>query len=560
MHLSRRALLSGFGALAVPALAQTVHISGRAPLQSIRNKTYDVVVYGGTVAGIAAARAASLNGMRVALLEPTPYLGGASGAGGLGQVDIATASRTNVGGTFWQLLQLVAILNSTAGQPNWPTTSPPSTTPTDPGYFPTTMMNAPPSIWKAAIDYYVSHLYNVDVYLSTALSTTAGTVLPSVIMSGSTITSLVTQRGPIRGTVFIDASYEGDILAGAAYRGQATYTIGRESSAQYSESLAGVAKQSPTGIGNSLFYLDSNGNPLFPFISNTLAANGSADNKVQVYGYRADIQPIANGGVAFTAPPGYLDSTYTWLGQLLTAASYTTLSQACTLTLMGNNEYNFNNPQLDYVNQDNSYPDGTPTTRAAIAAGHKAWVQGFLYYCANSPNVPAALASNSATYGYCGRAFPDNGNFPYQMYIREGRRMVGSYVMIQSDTNANATQTQSIGYGTYVLDNHPSAVYVSDLHNGITDAIAGDSTRTNFKLPMASLIPQTGQCTNLLVPVCFSCSHVAWQSTRYEAQFAIMGDAAGIMAASAVSGSKSVQSLVYSSDVSPGLTTLGAIF
>jgi hypothetical protein len=561
--LTRRGLIAGLGASAfaerLHAQTALVMANSRARGQTIRPRTYDVVVYGATVAGIAAANAAAQNGMRVALLEPTAYLGGITGAGGLGEFDIAAASRTNIGGTFWQVLQRIAILNGTAGQPNWPTTAPPSATSTDAGYFPPSMLNMQPIYCKQAIDNFCFNLYNVDVYINAALVTTGGSVYPAVIMSGLAITGLLTQLGIVTGSVFIDASYEGDVLAGAAAQSKASYTFGRESSAQYGESLAGVAKASPSGYGGTVNYL-SGGLPVFPFIANTGAANGSADALIQFAGFRPTIQPIANGGVAFTAPAGYQDSAYAWLGAVCNAASYTTLAQACSLTLMGSNKYCANNLLLDYFNQDNGYADGTPAQRAAIVAGHKAWTQGFFYYVANSPNAPAGLNTNASLFGYAGTEFVDNGNFPYQLYVREGRRMVGEYVMVQADTVGGTSQAHSIGYATYALDNHPSAYYAYAQNQGIVDSITGDATRTNFKLPMEILIPQAGQCTNLLVPVCASVSHVAWQAMRYEAQFAIMGDAAGVMAASAVTGAKSVQSLVYASDVSPKLTTLGAIF
>lgn len=559
--INRRSLVVGaagvFASSAVKA-QQRAWIGGSIPYPGL-NQTYDVVVYGGTLGGINAAFTAALNGARVALVEPTGHVGGMTGAGGLGQIDIASAQRSLIGGIFWQQLQRIALLEGIAGCAcqTLPTTAAASITSTDQGYFPAALLNVQPKNCAKVLRQY-SYAPGIDLYINAPLVTFGGSVYPAVTMNGLSIAAIQTAVGVINGRCFIDASYEGDVLAGAAYYSAASYTFGREASAQYGESLAGVQKQSPNGYGPSVNYTDGGGVPIFPFIANTADANGAADARIQHYTVRATLQKIANGGVAFVAPSGYNESDFLIIGQIASAASYTTLSQVCGLTALTGNEYCFNNPLVEYTNQDNGYPDGTPSQRAPIIAGHNYWIKGFLYYCANGSTAPAALRADTATYGLAGSEFTDNGNWPYQVYVREGRRMVGMQVMKQADIQLNVTQTHPICKASYVLDNHPSANYAATQHTQINDNIPGDNTCTGFQIPMEAIIPQVGQCPNLIVPVCASVSHVAWQGMRYEAQFAMMGEAAGIMAAKAVSLSKSVQSLNYATDVLPGLTAINA--
>lgn len=559
--MKRREFLVGSAALLASseANAQLRALIGPSNPYPRIGTVYDVVVYGGTVAGITAAYTAKLNGAKVALVEPTAFLGGATGAAGLGQIDIAGTVRANIGGIWWQILQQIAIVEGIQPNGSWPTTSPASTTSTDLGFFPSQLLAVQPKNCAFVLNR-MAFANAMDVYFNAQLSTVGGSVYPSVKMNGLAITGIQTNAGLIQGSCFIDASYEGDLLASVANAGKASYTFGREANSQYSETLNGVQKQAAGGFGSTVFYQDGNGNPIFPFVANTSASNGTADQNIQLASYRPTLMKISNGGVAFTAPSGYQDSTYATVGQIVSAAGggYTTLSQACSLTALTGNKYCFNNPQIDYLNQSNAYADGTPSQRASIITGCSNWIKGFLYYCANSANVPAAFKADAATYGLAPDEFIFNGNWPYQMYIREGRRMVGSTVMIEPGIANGATASHPICLGSYVLDNHACADYADTLHTNIVDSIPGDSTKTGFQIPMEVMIPQSGQCTNLIVPVCISCSHVAWQALRYESQFAMMGEAAGIMAAKAVALAKSVQNLSYATDVLPGLTAINA--
>lgn len=525
------------------------------------NIAYDVVVYGGTIAGINAAWTARLLGAKVALVEPTANLGGVTGSGGLTNIDIWYLG--HIGGIFWQQFQQMAVIEGSQSGFNqlWPTTSAASSTSTNLGYINNAIPGplTPQPKTAAQVLNKFAFASGADLYFNAPLQTIGGSVYPSVIMSGSAITAINTSAGPISGKCFIDASYEGDILAAVASQGQATYTIGRESSSQYSESYAGVSPGTATVLGGGVSLVDGNSNPLFPIVSNPSLTTGAADSAVQPANFRACIQKISNGGVAFTSPAGYSAANYTLVGRGLTGQGATTFAAAAALNQLEGNKYCLNDVSgsLPYAayNQANGYGDGTPSQRTAIIASVKSYYQGLLYFLANDASVPAAVRADAATYGLAGDEFRDNGNWPYQMYIREGRRMVGSYVMKQSDCVTGTTQTHPICKGSYILDCHAPLIYLSDSTHYVVDGLVDDSTYGPYQIPMECIIPQAGQCTNLIVPVCVSASHVAWMSMRMESSFAMMGEAAGIMAAKVASLSKTVQNLSYITDILPSLTT-----
>lgn len=525
----------------------------------IAQTTYDVVVYGGTVAGINAAYVAGLQGMNVALLEPTNYLGGITGPGALVNIDQLLEYGNLIGGTWWQEYQWMASLAGQAYNPSWPTTTAPSNSSSDATYTSVNSHRPTPLIAMKVLKYFAYLSSKVDVFYNCALGTFGGSVYPAVTMNPTTkkITSLSTTQGIVRGLVFIDASYEGDVLAAVAKQyGLASYTIGRESSAAYGESHAGRQMGSDLTVSGVSF--TSGGLPRSRFSFDPGGSTGDGDAKVQPINYRVPYCLASNGGVAWTQPAGYDATQYTVYGDIATSAGYTTLSQCIaqdflfggTASTKLSNDGGGSIPFIMYANGD-EWPDATPTVRASIVANIKQWYQGLFYAIANDTSFPSAVRTNAQTFGYDPYQFQNNGYMPYQAYIREGRRMVGSHVIIESETLNGATVTNPIGYGTYNFDIHAIRAYTSA--NGSTINLDGSfniqsDTYGNCQIPMEALIPAAGQCKNLIVPVCISATHCAWAALRLEPQFAIMGDAAGLMAYRVAAGLDSdVQSITYAS-------------
>lgn len=534
--------------------------------------TYDVVVYGGTVAGINAAYTAGLQGAKVALLEPTNFVGGMTGPGGLLNIDQLITYGNLIGGTWWQEYQTMACLAGQAYAGSWPTTTAPSNSSSNPTYTSVNSHRPTPLIAMQVMKYFAHLSPNVDVFYNCAIATTAGSVYPAVTMNPTTkmITSLATSLGVFKGKVFIDASYEGDVLAAVANQyGLATYVIGRESSSQYSEALAGRQLGTATTVSGVSF--TSNSLPRGTLKFDPGGSTGQADSHVQPINFRIPYCPISGangGGVAFAQPAGYDATQYQVYGDIATSAGSTTLSNCIA------QDFLFGSPQATKLSNDaggglpfimhfngDAYPDATPTQRATQIAAIKTWYQGLLYACANDSHFPSAVRADAATWGYANQ-FSSNGGMPYQPYIREGRRMVGKLVMTQSDCLTNTTKTNSICWTSYGMDIHVCAAYASsDGTTYTTDGGTADNGATygGFQIDMNALVPQAGQCKNLIVPVCMSASHIAWGAIRFEPTFAAMGDAAGLMAYRVSSGADTdVQSITYTGGLTTLLTSINA--
>jgi hypothetical protein len=192
------------------------------------------------------------------------------------------------------------------------------------------------------------------------------------------------------------------------------------------------------------------------------------------------------------------------------------------------------------VGANSQYPDGDEATRAKIWQDHVDYVQGFFWYLANDPAVPADLRAQAREWGLAKDEFTDNDHWPYALYVREARRMIGAYVMRQSDCSAHVTKPDSVGMGSFIMDSHAVERLVD--HDGsVIDEGNFDVAVRPYQIPYRSVIPKAGQCPNLLVPVCLSASHVAYGSIRMEPQYMILGQACGVAAVQALREQKAVQ-------------------
>lgn len=574
--MDRRAFIGAAASLAATksALAYwTTPSVFTTQLDKIAQTTFDVVVYGGTVAGINAAYAAAVSGAAsVALIEPTGQLGGMTGPGGLTcPIDLLSTGCPFLAGTFWQEYQVIAglagVANSPGGPSTWPMGGPASGTSSDPTFCGSFSHRPAPVFAMQGLRLFAYLNSKVSVFLNAPIATTGGTVDAAAVLDGTgKILSLATAAGICKGKVFIDASYEGDLLRSVASQGWAAYAVGRESSAAYSETDAGRSLGTATSISGVSF--TSGGKPRARLQFDPGGSAGAADSHVQPMNFRVPISTIAQGGVAFTKPAGYVSTEYDLFGDIATQSSYTAITDCVgtdfmkggVSSLLGTNDGGGGLPFIMFFNGD-AYPDAAPTQRATIIANVKTWYQGLFYALANHTSFPAAVRASAATYGYDPVQFQANGNWPWQMYVREGRRMVGKKVMTQADIANSNTAAHSIGYGTYNLDIHACAAYASA--DGTTYTLDGTSSPfpaagANFQIPMEALVPNTGQCPNLVVPVCMSATHIAWGAIRLEPVFGVMGDAAGCMAYRVSSGNDAnVQNITYAS-LTPLLTTLGA--
>lgn len=485
--------------------------------------TADVVVYGATPSGITAAIEAAHLGKQVILLEPGQHVGGMVSSG-LGYTDLYTPSV--LGGLVQTFFNTVASIYG------------PSVTADNNG--------------TAFEPHIAEQAFNQMLTQQKSLQVVFGAPLSSIEMNGTTITSVLAGNGiTYAAKEFIDASYEGDLMAAA----NVTYTVGRESTSQYNESIAGVGMPGEMG-GLAVDPYVVLGNPSSGLLQHvepiTLGAPGSADASVMAYNYRLCLSSDPNNQIPFVAPANYDATEFEVLGryaQALTASGKTiVVGDFLKPVPLPNMKFDLNNSgafSTDDVAAAEAYPDGSSATRQQIAATHQHYMQSFLYFLQTDPRIPQLVQTTVQSLGLCKDEFTDNGGWPRQLYIREARRMIGVYVMTQQDTQNETTIDDPIGLGGYPFDNHlEHRVAVS----GDAEEEAGTAAdRGNAPYPITyrALTPQASQATNLLVSVTVSMSHVALESVRVEVTYMIMGQAAGAAASLAIDEAATVQNVSY---------------
>ena len=497
-------------------------------------RNFDVVVYGGTAGGVIAAVAAAREGLKTALLEPTAHVGGMV-SGGLGYTDYG--KKEVIGGYAYEFYYRVGqhyAMNGFGNDVAW--------------------LHEP----HVAEDIFRQMLTGAGVTLveHARLQEKGG-----VTKQGTRITEIRTDNGDaFNAQVFIDSSYEGDLMAQSGV----TWTYGRESSAQYGETLAGVRDKTPF----HQFLVDVSAKDavgkLLPEISAAvLPAPGSADKAVQAYNFRMCFS-AAPDHIVFAKPAGYDAHRYELLAHLIEARTKAEGHTPALGTLMkidklpnGTTDINNNGAfSTDYIGGSWEYPNASYAKRGEIWQAHKNYQAGLFYFLANDPGVPAAVRTEMNSWGLCAAEFADSNHWPRQLYIREDRRMVGEYVMVQQDLQTDLTKPDPIGMGSYNSDSHNVERIVADgfVRNEGDMQVAVKP----YQIPYRVILPKRAEAENLLVPVAFSASHVAYSSVRMEPQYMILGQAAGVAAKMAIDGKIGVQA-IDSSALTAKLRTQGTV-
>ena len=476
----------------------------------------DVCVYGGTSGGVTAAVAAARLGKNVALVCVNNHVGGLT-ASGLGVTDKGNAA--SIGG-------LAAEFYSRVGQAYGSA---------NPVYY------FEPHVAEQT---FMQMLAEANVTLYTNLQ------LASVTMSNLSITQIAMADGSVfRAKEFIDATYEGDLMAQAGV----SFTWGRESAGTYGESLAGA-------VINSVFYRCDPyvvpGNPasgVLPLIqTNAPGTTGQGDRRVQTYNFRLCLTQNATNKIAITAPSNYDEGTYELVHRYINAYVATNgsvplnrLIDVQTIIPNGKTDINaYADVSTDFIGYNYTYPTNTYAGRQAIYQQHKDYISGLLYYLATSANVPSNVRTSMQSYGYAKDEFQDNGGWPYNLYVREARRMVSDYVLQQQDAQGLRAAADSISLASYTLDCHPAARFAV---NGVTVTEGGIGTSVPQPYPVSyrSIVPKVGECKNLFCTFALSASHVGFASVRMEPVFMMTSQGAGTAAAFAIDDNVPVQSVNY---------------
>ncbi len=479
------------------------------------SRQFDVVVYGGTAGGVVTAVAAAREGLNVALLEPGKHLGGMV-SGGLGWTDYGR--KEVIGGYSLEFFERVG---QKYGRPvEW---------------------HFEPHVAEAVFNDLVKEA-GVHVFLEHRLREKGG-----VRRSGGRVSDLVLENGSaFAGKIFADASYEGDLMAQAGV----SFTWGREGMQEYGESLAGVREHTPLHQFRAAVSPLDVGGKLLPEIGpRSTDAVGAADKRVQAYNFRLCMTKTPANRVAWPKPAGYAPARYELLARYLPALE-TQLGRPLAINdvmkadVVQNGKTDTNNNgafSTDYIGGSYDYPTGTYAARERIRQAHVEYIQGFLFFLATDGRIPAALKAEMNEWGLCRDEFADANHWPYQLYIREARRMVGEYVMSQKDIQTELTKPDAIGMGSYNSDSHnvqrrPDAAGTAVENEGDMQVRVEP-----YQIPYRLILPKRAEATNLLVPVCFSATHVAYSTLRMEPQYMIVGQAAGVAAKMAIAGNVAVQ-------------------
>jgi hypothetical protein len=501
----------------------------------------DLAVYGGTPAGVGAAIQAAKMGKKVLFFSFNHYVGGLT-SGGLTATDVG--KKKSIGGLATEFYKRVGRIRDFS-----------------------------PSVAEKVY---------LEMLKEAGVKVLFRRCLVSVEKEGSKMVSARMDTGEtVRAKVFVDATYEGDLLAAAGV----SYYVGREPASTYGESLAGQWQKVAWKDVYQFCRLpispyvvpDNPDSGLLPEISAEPAGKpGEGDFRVQAYNFRMYLSNKP-GKIPFPKPIGYDPNRFALLGRFMNFDPGLRWTLHYTVTPMTDGPVQMRNGDsnnagsfsTDYVGGNHRWPDGTyePVSfaslpparrglpvpllelyemREGIFQDHVTYQLGLLYYLANDPQVPQKLKERVNRFGLDPKEFKQTGHWPHQLYVREGRRMLSDYVMTQANCESKRKVKDSIGLASYPMDSHFCQRVVVEENGKLTvrnEGAFGHHMRKPYPIAYQSIVPKKEECNNLLVPLCLSASHVAYGSIRMEPVFMIMGQSAGVAASLAMDAGVSVQDI-----------------
>ena len=511
----------------------------------------DVVIYGATPAGITAAIAADRAGASVVLLEHGTHIGGMM-ASGLGNTDVG--DKRTIGGLANDVFKRISAKYGVAQS-----------------------FNFQPHVGSE-----VFH----DMLAETKVRLFTGRTLKSVTKEGARLTAFECTDGNwFEAKAFVDATYEGDLMANTGVR----YIVGRESRDNYKESLAGiqdvhqldslldspelVTKFQKLGGHSSLMkptvawyesrkgYLNTHqwpmavngigadGKPLPGVSVEPTGKPGAADHRFMAYNFRLCLTRDPANKVPITRPEGYDPAYFELLTRYIEKWPGITLKKLFHVPELPNQSTDLNTSgpySTDLLDGSAwAYPEADWSERDRIAAHHRQFLQGMLWFLGHDPRVPAALREETLTWGLDRGEFADNGHWPWQIYVRVARRMMGEYVMTQKDVLDDREKADSIAMGSFIIDSHNIRRVLTPDGSVLNEGGLEVWLKGPYEIPFRSLTPKAAECENLLVPVCISASYVAYCTIRMEPVYMMMGQASGAAAALVAKSGCPAQSLPY---------------
>jgi hypothetical protein len=495
--------------------------------RSDRRLDVDVCVYGGTAGGVIAAVAAARRGKSAVILQPGRYLGGMT-TGGLGETDFG--KKHVIGGMSRQFYRDLG-KHYRHHEEVW---------------------KFEPHAAQAIIDGYARDAGVAVHYCQ---------YLDSVELDGQRIVSVRMLGGlTVRARMFIDATYEGDLLAKAGVR----YTVGREANSVYGETINGVQVRGAHQFSHAVDPYIEAGNPasgVLPLVNQQDAAPaGSGDHRIQAYNFRVCMSDDPANQVAWRRPDGFDARLYVlatrWfnsekndyneqIGKKGQRQSHD-IAKFDRLFVSSKTDTNNHGPvSSDFIGANYAWPEADYAVRETMFQKHVAYQQGLYWFLANDESIPARYRAAYSKWGLAKDEFEQTGHWPHQLYVREARRMVSDYVLNEHDTQHHRQAEDPVGMGSYNMDSHNCQRLVRDgrvLNEGDVQL----PPKAPYAVSYRSIVPRRGEVENLLVPVCLSSSHIAYGSVRMEPVFMVLGESAAIAACLAIDGGAAVQDLAYS--------------
>ena len=541
----------------------TTMISEVFGIVSEKQKEYDIVIYGGTSAGISAAIQGSRMGKSVILIETTSRIGGLT-TGGLGQTDIG--NKQVISGISREFYEGIKRHYDEPANWKWQTKQEYR----DGGQ--TRTAEGEDAMWtfepSAALKVYETMMKpeNITVVYNQRLNRNNG-----VKKQGQKIVEIEMETGEkYLGKMFIDATYEGDLMATAGV----SYSVGRESNSEYGETLNGVqANKVSMTLGRTISrnsihhnFIDGvdpyivKGDPssgLLPFIiEGGPGIDGQGDKGIQAYCFRMTLTDHPENRIPFKKPDDYNELEYELLFRNYEAAegpieemySYGDPLVPWINSPMPNRKTDTNNQKgfsTDFIGQNWDYPEANYQEREKIIERHRAFQQGLMWTLAYHQRIPKKVRDVVSKWGTCKDEYEREDGWQQQLYVREARRMKSDYVMTQRNCEGFDEAEDPVGMAAYGMDSHQVQRYVDANRYVQNEGNVEAHGFQPYPISYRSIIPKKGECSNLLVPVCVSSTHIAFGSIRMEPVFMILGQSAATAAALAIDNKTDVHALEY---------------
>ncbi len=523
----------------------SLFIFGCSPSQKSNQNEFsaDVIIYGGTSAAITAAVEVIQSGKSVIVVSPDKHLGGLT-SGGLGYTD--SGNKAVIGGLSREFYHRVWLHYNDSAAWVWQK----QTEYGNKGQGTVAMDGENRTMWifephvaEQVFEDFVKE-NNISVYRDEWLNRESG-----VKTENGKIISFSTLSGKtFKGKIFIDATYEGDLMASAGV----SYHVGRESTDTYNEKWNGVqtgvlhhqhwfwAKISPYKIPGD----PSSG--VLPRISTEYPGDyGAADNKIQAYCFRMCMTNNPENRLAFPKPENYDSTQYELLVRMFDTGRKDWFEKFDEIPNKKTDTNNHGPFSSDNIGMNYDYPDASYERRREIIKEHQDYQMGLLWFVANDLRVPEDIRTKMATWGLAKDEFTDNNNWPHQIYVREARRMIGEYVTTENDVLLKREVPEPVGMGSYAMDSHNVQRYITPEGYVQNEGDIGVSPPAPYSISYGSIVPKKEECTNFLVPVCVSSSHIAFGSIRMEPVFMILGQSAAVAAEMAIDKNIAVQEILY---------------